>query len=189
MPTNYIYKGCEFHLDETLFNDYLLDAVYEINQGACLIHRLEVICDSPNLQNYYIEELSKQIPNIVLLDGQTCESHQDFFLKREELARNGATIVIINHEHIIDKMNFSSSEEKKTKFYNLGINFSRDYLANENIPLKEIMFFSNSQYRDYIKHAYDISSMSQVISLNKALVSKTDTLDKILESEYLGPIK
>ncbi len=86
-------------------------------------------------------------------------------------------------------MNFSSSKEKKSKFYNLGINFSRDYLANENIPLKEIMFFSNSQYRDYIKHTYDISSMSQVISLNKALVSKTDTLDKILESEYLGPIK
>jgi len=28
MQTNYIYKGCEFHLDETLFNDYLLDTVY-----------------------------------------------------------------------------------------------------------------------------------------------------------------
>lgn len=185
----YNHDGKEFKLDEEIIKDYLMDTAFEFNNGRGMIHRIEAICDSSELQTYFIDELAKEVPSIVLLDVANCDSIIDFLNKRETLARNNAVIVIINHERIFDKINLDSKEQKMVRFYNLTINFLRDAFATENISLKEIMFFTNKQYRDYIKNAYDISSMSTVISLNKALYSKDTTLDKVLESEYLGQIK
>lgn len=189
MPTTYNYEGTEFSLDNELWQDYLFDAADEFNNGTELIHRIEAICDSDELQTRFINELSQKVTNAVLLDIATCESVQDFLRKREELARSGAVIIIVNPTKMFERIDAPTLEAKMSKFYNLSINFLRDSLKNDEVPLKEIMFFSNQEYRDYIKHAYDIASMSRVFSLNKALVSKNSTLDNILESEYLGTLK
>lgn len=49
------------------------------------------------------------------------------------------------------------------------------------------MFYTNQEYRRYIKYAYDISSRSNTIFFNNALVdeqNRTLTLDDTLEREY-----
>ncbi len=189
MNKTYKVDGDVFELDNDEFQDILLDAVDEFNNGTESIHRFEAICDSDELQKGFIDELFKKVSNAVLLDIATCESINDFLLKREELARNGAVIVVVNPTKMFDKIDLPTLDAKMSRFYNLGINFLRDYLRSEDVPLKEIMFFSNKDFRDYIKYAIDISTLSRVISLNKTLFSKNGTLEKILESEYLGPLK
>lgn len=185
----YIYNGKVYTLDDELYEEKIEDIVYQYINYILdeNINRYEVIVDDQNLQKLIIEVILSRISSSVLFDLSKFKNKNDYLREKEELLRDNKVLVTINQNSLIEKLDAQTIEKKEERFYNHIINFMRDYYSKEGINYQEIMFFTNDEFRRYIKFAYDISSCSQCAFFNqtyKLESNKKLTLDDALEKKY-----
>lgn len=185
----YVYNGELYVLDDELYEEKIDDIMYQyiyyiLDEN---INRYEVIVDDQNLQKLIIEAILSGVSSSVLFDLSKFTNKNDYLREKEELLRANKVLVTINQNSLIEKLDGETREKKEERFYHFIINFMRDHYSKEGINYQEIMFFTNDEFRRYIKFAYDISSCSHSAFFNqtyKLASNKKLTLDDALERKY-----
>lgn len=187
----YIYNGDVYILDNDLYEDKLYDVIYQYTNYILdgNINRYEIIVDDQELRKRIIESILSRIPSSVLFDLSTFSTKTDYLCAKEELLKQDKVLVTVNQNSLIEKLEGETAEEKEKRFYHFIINFLCDSYSKKQVNYQEIMFFTNDEFRRYIKLAYDISSRSRNVFFNDAYKlanNKKLTLDDSLERKYRG---
>lgn len=187
----YQYNGENYLLDQENYEDKLYEVIYQFTHRILdgQINRYDVIVDPESLQKTIITSILEQIPTSTIIDLSTFNTKDEYLILKEELLKQDKVLITINQNSLIAKLDRKTKEEQERYFYNLIINFLCDSYTKKGINYQEIMFFTNDEYRRYIKYAHDISSRSNTIFFNSAYHqerNKSLTLDDALESKYRG---
>lgn len=185
----YVYNGVKYLLDQEKYEDKMFEIIYQYTNHLLdgSINRYDVIVDPDVLKRKIIDELLNQIPSATIIDLSHFETKKDYLVTKENLLKQKQVLITINQNSLIEKLPYDTCEEKESVFYNNIINFLCDSYAKDDINYQEIMFFTNLEYREYIKYAYDISSRSNTVFFNTTLVNEKNkllTLDSELERLY-----
>lgn len=187
----YIYDGKIYVLDDILYEEKIDDIVVQYVQHILdqNINRYEVVVDDQELQKLIIQTILQRVSSSMILDLKDFNNKGEYLYKKEQLLKDDKVLVTVNQNSLIEKMPGETREQQEKNFYHNIINFMCDSYSHTSINYQEIMFFTNDEFRRYIKYAYDISSRSQSIFFNTAYRqknNKTLSLDDTLERKYRG---